>query len=55
MERKSLNLAELSVETFDVAPGEWATDWYSSSDWCDTDRECSSHCLAATNVCRVCG
>jgi len=55
MARLNLNLSELNVETFPTGPEVAADDWYSSSNWCDTDRDCSSACLAATNVCQVCG
>jgi hypothetical protein len=55
MARLNLDVAELSVESFPMAPEVAADNWYSSSDFCDTDRECSSYCFHATNVCRLCG
>ncbi len=54
MAKLNLDLTKLTVETFSVDPPDGESR-YGSSDWCDTDRECSSLCLHATNVCQACG
>jgi hypothetical protein len=55
--RKNLDLAQLEVVSFPVAPDDAQfTSFTGSTDYCcDTNRDCSSACRRPTNICVVCG
>ena len=62
MKRLELNVVDLKVESF-VTLAKAKTpnaeqdysQWKGTSDYCDTENDCSLACIAPTNVCAVCG